>query len=210
MRNQHSKIVRRALFALGLQFIGSATFAQSLPSPPVPSPSPASAVGTSEDLKELLRRLRDLETANQKLQQEAEDSKKLRGEFQDLSKKYEDLNRKLEGQDVSTPANAPSAATSKPAGSGTTSTPSDPKSGTNPNAFPGGGGVRNRVEAQQVGNRRLGMLKLKSGYNYEAAGFQFGTEDDELQLKVRSMLQIDAKQYSNASSNPLTSSFNVP
>ena len=190
----------RFILAVGLALVfGSIVVAEDAATPPSPSlPAP-----TSSELGELMRRLRDLEETNKKLLKDAEDGKQLRNDFQNLSKKYDDLSRKVEGQSAAT------GETSKPA------TSTSRTSATNPNAsgvlpFSGSGGVRNRAEAQQAGNRRLGLIKLKTGYNYEAGGFQFTTDDDEIQFKVRGMTQLDSRVYSQVGPAPLNSSFAIP
>lgn len=203
------------VFAFGLLQL-NVCLAQTPPSPPTPSPTPgapAEATLSPGQVADLMRRLRDLEEANKQLQNQAKDTQKLREDFEDLSRKYDDLSQRVEDDtEPAAPAAAAGAGTgpakpAAPAGSGSTGS-SDYK---NPaTTFSGSGGVRNRAEAQQVGNRRLGLIKLKSGYNYEGAGFLFATEDDELQLKVRGMIQADSRFYSQASQLPLNNAFVVP
>jgi phosphate-selective porin OprO/OprP len=204
-------MTRISLVAIGLALTQpTAAPAQTAPAAAPPSPTlPAAAPSTSE-LGELVRRLRDLEETNKKLLKEAEESKRLREDFQDLSKKYEDLSRKVDGLPASDGPSAPAPAPAPAGGTSTSTAAKGNGNGNDVNAFVGGGGVRNRAEAQQIGNRRLGLIKLKTGYNYEAGGFQFSTEDDELQLKVRGLIQADAKVFSQAGPAPLNNSFIVP
>ena len=190
--------MKRLLMAFGLGIAllsGTVGMAQNAPAPPSPTPPPSAA-----DLSKLVQRLRNLEETNKKLLQEAEDSKRLREDFKNLSQKYDDLSRKVEGQ----PASAGATSAMAPV-AGTTSVSND-RGGVNT----GGGGSRDRAAAQEIGNRRLGLVKLKSGYNYETGGFQFGTEDDELQIKVRGFLQADSRVYSQVGPAPLNNTFVVP
>ena len=73
-----------------------------------------------------------------------------------------------------------------------------------------GGGLNRGQEAQLIGNRQLGKLKLKARYNYDREGFQFSTEDDELELKFRMFLQADWRQYQQANQDPVSSGFYLP
>ncbi len=73
-----------------------------------------------------------------------------------------------------------------------------------------GGGLDRGRNAQLVGNRNLGKLPLTVRYNYEHEGLQFTTDDDELSLKIRVMLQADWRQYQQANSDPVSSGFFLP
>ena len=73
-----------------------------------------------------------------------------------------------------------------------------------------GGGASRKANAQDIGNRRLGKIPIKTRYDYERYGLLFSTEDDELTMKVNLMLQADAKIYSPAGGDPTNSGWYVP
>ena len=53
-------------------------------------------------------------------------------------------------------------------------------------------------------------MKLTMRYNYEREGLQFTTEDDELELKFRLLLQADARLYTQPNQDPVHSGFYMP
>ena len=126
--------MRRLTFALALTAVwGMAAVAQTTPAPPSPTlPAPSAS-----ELGDLVRRLRDLEEANKKLVQDAGESKRLREDLQDLSKKYDDLSRRVEGR--------PATPTTSAASPLTGASPTARGPGNDVNTFVGGGGVRWRV-----------------------------------------------------------------
>jgi hypothetical protein len=67
------------------------------PAPPVPAREVPAAAKAPPSLDAILKRLDELERANQKLQKQVEDTQKLRADYQRLSRKYDDLSRKLGG-----------------------------------------------------------------------------------------------------------------
>ena len=58
-----------------------------------------------------------------------------------------------------------------------------------------GGDPTTTGRAQEVGNRHLGQLSLKSFYDYDNDGFGWATEDKEYSLHIRGMTQIDGRVY---------------
>jgi len=74
----------------------------------------------------------------------------------------------------------------------------------------GEGGFTREFAEQGVGNRNLGMLPLNATYNYGRGGIQFETKDNELLLKLRYMVQLDARFFSPSVENPVTDGFYLP
>ncbi len=73
----------------------------------------------------------------------------------------------------------------------------------------GGGGTRAGYQ-QGVGNRNLGEIKLDSFYAYNRGGFEWATDDNELTLKLRALVQADAKIFDPSGQSPISSGFSVP
>jgi phosphate-selective porin OprO/OprP len=73
----------------------------------------------------------------------------------------------------------------------------------------GGGGTRGGYQ-QGVGNRNLGEIHLDTFYGYNRGGFEWATEDNELTLKLRALLQADAKFFQPSGQSPVASGFTVP
>lgn len=73
-----------------------------------------------------------------------------------------------------------------------------------------GGGATRAGNQQGVGNRRLGEIKLDTFYNYNLQGFEWATEDDELTLKFRALVQGDLKIFEPTGRNPVSSGFSMP
>ena len=74
----------------------------------------------------------------------------------------------------------------------------------------GGGGGSRGLDQQGVGNRKLGKIPLNTFYNYDREGFEFSTEDEELTLKLRALVQADAKYFLPSNQSPVTDGFYVP
>jgi phosphate-selective porin OprO/OprP len=49
--------------------------------------------------------------------------------------------------------------------------------------------------AQEVGNRHLGQIALKSYYDYNNDGFGWETEDGQFSFRIRGMTQLDGRVY---------------
>lgn len=73
-----------------------------------------------------------------------------------------------------------------------------------------GGDPTTTGRAQEVGNRHLGKLALKSHYDYGNDGFRLATDDDEYSFGVRGMVQLDARGYPQPSPGFATSGFYNP
>ena len=71
------------------------------------------------------------------------------------------------------------------------------------------GGAR-LTEEQEVGNRRLGKIKLNGSFNYERQGFQFETEDQEFDLRLREEIQADSMIYTRSNQDPVHDGFYMP
>ena len=186
-------------------------------SPPGGGPQPSPAT------EELLERLRKMEEVNQKLSKKVE---KIDQQNQDLTKKNEDLSRENKNlskqfRDLSEKLKSlEKAQTTREEGAG----PEQEQTAEEPGYEPAGarsgdvesggrarsGGLEPGQEAQLIGNRRIGKLKIKTRYNYEHEGLQFATEDDEFELKVRVLLQADSRLYTRPNQDPVHSGFYLP
>jgi phosphate-selective porin OprO and OprP len=69
----------------------------------------------------------------------------------------------------------------------------------------GGGDPTTTGRAQEVGNRRLGKIPLKSAYNFGDDGVTLSTLDDEFTFGVRAMTQIDSRIYQQKNQFPVSS-----
>ena len=209
------------------------------PPPPTPTPSlPAPAPVTPQpppaptaDPQALADQVRQLIELNQ---QQAAMNKKLNDQLGDLSKKYDELNGKIErsskerrssgsgngtgeetgGESGADRANNTSAADNTKTGSSDVSGggPVRDENTTGREGAGGGsgGGVRNQDTAQGVGNRQLGKIRVKTSYDYGRDGFLFESDDSEFQLKIRSLAQVDAHIYDQTNQQPVSSGLYVP
>ncbi len=174
------------------------------PPPDVPAQAPA-----------LEERLRRLEEVNRKLLDQFE---KVSSQNEALSKKVQDLSKKLSDEEKK---DKEKAEKDKQAKDGKDKEKDDKEEkekseggsggsgGSGGGSSSGSGGAKKR-EAQDVGNRHLGKAKLKSYYDYDRTGYEFATEDDELRLRFRGMVQADARIYQQANQDPVNGGFFLP
>jgi phosphate-selective porin OprO and OprP len=73
-----------------------------------------------------------------------------------------------------------------------------------------GGDPTTTGRAQEVGNRHLGQLSLKSYYDYDNDGFGWETEDGEFSFRIRGMTQLDAKVYRQSGQETAVNGFYNP
>ena len=72
------------------------------------------------------------------------------------------------------------------------------------------GGFTRDFDEQEVGNRGSGRIPLVGRYNYSRAGIEFESDDGEFYLKLRAVLQADARYFSPVSGKPVTDGFYFP
>jgi phosphate-selective porin OprO/OprP len=200
------------------------------PAAPAVDPSPA----------QLAERLRKMEAMNQRLLEQFEriskQNERLTRQVEDLSKRLESTNgatrvvrpaaaergdpaRLAAGsaasapsmsEDAARPSRSPGgppaaaamngAAGAVPAAGGPDVTaPSMSEDAARPSRTPGGGAP---VPSDRV--------KLNAFYDQQRYGYLFQSVDQEFELRVNSLLQIDALLYSNQHMNPVSSNFDIP
>ena len=148
-------------------------------------------------------RLRELEALNRKLLEKFDDLSK---KNEDLTKQVEDLSKKVDSRKADDGA-VLGKPNDDPGGEGKAEAPDgNPESFIQTNA----GGAGRPESSQDIGNRRLGKLNLKAAYDYDRAGFLFETEDSEVQLKVRGLLQADTRIYEQSDQDPVSGGFYIP
>lgn len=148
---------------------------------------------------EIDRKNHDLSKTNEHLSKENQD---LSRQFSELSEKLKKLES--DGSKESGGANTSEEPPYEAAGPRT----GDAESGGGQTR--GGGGLDPQQEAQLVGNRRLGKIKLNARYNYDREGIQLSTDDGEFDMKFRTMVQADARLYTQANQDPVSSGFYIP
>jgi phosphate-selective porin OprO/OprP len=158
------------------------------PLPAAPTPPTVEPPGTAT-VEQLLKRLDKLEAANKKLQDQNEA----------LAKQYKDLSKKVDKDAADDDSDGGGGSAGGGGGGG--STGSQLTSAAN---------VRPARAAQVIGNRKLGSIPLKASYDYRRNGFQFQTDDGELQLKFRAEAQADARVYDPANQFPVNGGFYLP
>jgi phosphate-selective porin OprO/OprP len=184
------------------------------PTPPAPSPSPPPPGDPST--RELLDRLKAME---EKLDRVTQEKDELSRQVQELSNRVDPPAADALGRTPWESTGVPTPAASRPSGLTGPADNSAPVSGGSgftrggqtgaTNASVGGGASR-KANAQDIGNRRLGKIPIKTRYDYERFGLLFSTEDDELTMKINLMSQVDAKIYSPAGGDPTQSGWYVP
>ena len=85
----------------------------------------------------------------------------------------------------------------------------------NPPTRPSGGGgsgsgFRDLDTAQDVGNRRLGKIKVGTSYDFDRDGFLFASEDGEYQLKIRALIQSDVHIFEQRHQSPVSDGIYLP
>jgi phosphate-selective porin OprO and OprP len=73
-----------------------------------------------------------------------------------------------------------------------------------------GGDPTTTGRAQEVGNRHLGKLPLKSYYDFDNDGFHWATEDNEYTLDIRGMTQLDGRVYGHSGQDFAVNGFYNP
>lgn len=147
-----------------------------------------------------MRRLNELEAANQKLQQEVEQTHKLRQDYQSLSKKYDDLSKRFD---------AGGTGVGSPAGAGGTLRGLSNSGDDTPETSPSGGG-RQIIGPTQGAGLETGKVSLPDFYDLKSEGFRFEDEDKEFLLRFRGVIQADTRIYEQAGQDPVTSGFYLP
>ncbi len=149
--------------------------AQDGPAVAVPPPTEATASATAASLDALLKRLDQLEATNARLVEELGEARTLRADFEKLSKQYDELSRTVRGA-------------SQPPGVGIGVNTSPPgTAGVEPGA----------ASALRPRTGGLKPLALKATYDQEKKGFRIEDEDREFSLRVRGLVQADARIYRN-------------
>ncbi len=178
----------------------------SAPSPePPPTLPPAIATpdaasgGNEVSPQQILERLQKMEQTIKDLHNQ---NKALEEKYQSISKELEETKKKSAGGRGDLKAGeAKSYLDPLPPG-----TPESDAEARERTPEGGGGGTR-AGDQQGVGNRKLGKIQLDTFYNYGREGFEFGTEDDELTLKFRALVQADAKFFLPSVQSPVTDGF---
>lgn len=62
----------------------------------------------------------------------------------------------------------------------------------------------------KVRHRQQSLLPLRGYYNHDTSGFQFESEDEEFILKLRTLIQTDARIYQQPNQNPVASGIYLP
>jgi phosphate-selective porin OprO and OprP len=159
-------------------------------------------LGKMEEMnRKILEEIQKLSKENQALTRKNMDLSK---QNLDLSHQYDDLSKKIQGLEKQR-EEKPDSGSSEKKEDGAIS-PSEPEPSP---AAPSSGGAR-LVEEQVVGNRRLGKLKLNSSFNYERQGFQFETEDQEFELRLREEIQAESMIYTQNHQDPVHNGFYMP
>lgn len=174
-----------AAVSLALGGLAPDLHAQEPPALPVPVADAAPPPSASLDL--LLKRLEQLEATNARLAEEVGEARKLRSDFERLSKQYDELSKKLESPDGSSKAD------------GTRSV--KPQTEAARPSTSGGGGSAGKVPKAEpkspTGAFATKPFNLKATYDPEKKGFRLEDEDKEFQLRIRSLIQADARVYRN-------------
>jgi phosphate-selective porin OprO/OprP len=163
--------------------------------PPPPSPATPAAVPAALPDGELLERLRRMEERlnlvtkqNEKMQEQLDRVTEQNGRLTEENRRA--VNSLVETQPIGATGGGSSATTRSTSGGGSAS---------------GGGDPTTTGRAQEVGNRHLGKLSVKSYYDFDNDGFQWSTLDDEFTLGVRAMSQVDGRVYQQTNQNPASS-----
>jgi phosphate-selective porin OprO/OprP len=207
------KVVILTLAVL-LRFSGPG-WSQDVPADP-PAPQDGAAPTTSAD--ELAERFRKLEEANRKLFEQVEkidkrnqtlieQNQNLSKENKELSKEFQNLREKMKSLEKGPKPGTGGAESSVPGrrpGDGETG------GGSTPGGGPRSGGPQTADEGQDLNKPKRADLKLKGRYNYDNEGFQFTTENDEFEIKFRTVLQAEGQLYQQANQTPTHSGLYLP
>jgi phosphate-selective porin OprO and OprP len=169
--------------------------------PPVTSViAPPGVVAPSSDPnQELLDRLRKMEERLDHVTKQNEE----------LSRQVHELRNAGRRQSQATPEFDTATRSHAPRGGD-----SDSAGGSQPSAGGGsktsGGDPTTTGRAQEIGNRHLGKLAIKSYYDFDNDGFGWSTQDDEFTLDVRALTQLDVRMYQQKNQFPVSSGFYNP
>ena len=179
---------------------------QSSPSLPPPIESPpvdAKAADDETSPRQLLERLRKMEKTIQDLH---DHNQELEEKYKHISKELEEARKKDQapkpGQSKSYMDPFPPGFVPR-GGDGTVDASRE-------RSIEGGGGGSRGLDQQGVGNRKLGKIPMNTFYNYGREGFAFSTEDEELTLKLRALVQADARYFLPSNQSPVTDGFYIP
>lgn len=183
------------MVAAAVALWASSALAQDSSSPTLPATPPIAAANDATDPDDLQTQLKKLMEMN----------KSIIEKYDDLSRKYDELHKKFEAKEAKE-KDAKAKASDGSGGGGDTGGTSAASASQSI-----GGGARIRTpDEQDVGNRRLGKIPLKVNYNYGRNGFQFESENEEIQLRIRGELQTDTMIYQKADQNPVNGGFYIP
>jgi phosphate-selective porin OprO/OprP len=167
-----------------------------------PLPTPEAVPAAPDDPRVLAEQVRQLMEMNRSLS----------NQLGDLSRKYDDLAKKVDASssgDRTGPTRVPSRSgdgAGGPTGDGSTTG----NSASRPAGGGTAGGLRDPDVAQGIGNRRLGRLKIQNFYDHDRDGFLMASDDDEYQLKIRTLIQADAHIFQQTNQSPVSSGLYLP
>ena len=225
----------RTLFVAGF-FAASAPARAQNPDPglpPLPASSPpVAAAGTTSREAELEERLRRLESRYEAMERSHAE------QYEALNKRYQSLVESLRGSapDAETPPSPPvdRPDNTAPILSESAARPSRSVSGTSnaeANAaaravtgLDGSGGTSSDVSAPSLSESaarpsrraeggaggRANFMPVKGFYDKRRYGFLLQDEDGEFELRVNSLLQVDARIYTQTDQSPVINDINVP
>lgn len=185
--------------------------AQDPPGAATAPPAPPPAESTSVPVGELLERLRRMEerlnevTKRNEIMQEQLDRVTEQNRFLlEENRQHADASREYDPTETSAAAETPAA---EAPGRGITAT-SRPTSGGG--SASGGGDPTTTGHAQMAGNRHVGKLGLKAGYDFDDDGVTLSTLDDEFTFGVRGMTQVEGRIYQQQNQFPVSSGLYNP
>ena len=203
------RVLSAVTLAAAITLVGWVTGASAQTPDPAPSSLPdALPAHAADDLSpaKLLERLRKMEETVNALHDQ---NQELQLKYNRISEELEDTKKRI----TLSPADARGTTRSydepaimdDPFGPGTDGhVPTEGRSTQNE------GGFTKDFDEQGVGNRRIGELPLIGRYSYGNEGIQFESEDAELFLKFRYLVQADMRYFSPANESPVTDGFYFP
>lgn len=136
---------------------------------------------------------------------------------EELARENKKLGEQLQGlsRQVTDGGGSKTSSAAGETGSGGMPQPEDATDGGDPQTAGGGskaagGDPTTTGRAQEVGNRHLGNLPLKSFYDFDGDGFVWSTDDDEITFGVRAMSQVEARIYTQPNQTPVSSGIYNP
>ncbi|MDB5350822.1 MAG: phosphate-selective porin [Planctomycetota bacterium] len=164
---------------------------------PAVNAPPRAIVPASDAHQELLDRLRKMEARLDQVTRQNED---LSREVHELKTVKWDQSQAVPGVGA-----APRLDTPRSGGTGGEAQPS-----AGGGSKTSGGDPTTTGRAQEVGNRHIGKLSLKSFYDFDDDGFGWSTQDDEYTLAVRALTQLEARSYQQKHQFPVSNGFYNP